>query len=116
MTGKLTIRDVDESDLDILKVAARNQGTSLNRYVTALLHEQAQREHHRALFARIAAQEPDMPPVDSVAEVRAMRDEQDVGDAAYAAAAEHLQVPLLTSDQVLAKHPDLQCAIITPRE
>ncbi|WP_114453825.1 hypothetical protein [Halopolyspora algeriensis] len=81
MTGKLTIRDVDESDLDILKTAARNQGTSLNRYVTALLHEQAQREHHRALFARIAAQEPDMSPVDSVAEVRAMRDEQDAGDA-----------------------------------
>ncbi|RCW41016.1 putative nucleic acid-binding protein [Halopolyspora algeriensis] len=37
-------------------------------------------------------------------------------DAAYAAAAEYLQVPLLTSDQALTKHPDLQCTIIDPRE
>ncbi len=36
-------------------------------------------------------------------------------DAAYIAAAEHLQVPLLTSDQALIKHPDTRCLITDPR-
>ena len=80
MADKITIRDVDEADLDILKVAARERGTSLNRYVTGLLHEQAQIEHHRQLFATIAAQQRDLHPFDSVAEVRAMRDEKDAED------------------------------------
>lgn len=37
-------------------------------------------------------------------------------DAAYAATAEHLGVPLLTSDQALTKHPDLRCVILDPRQ
>ena len=37
-------------------------------------------------------------------------------DAAYAAAAEHLRVPLLTSDQALLKHPDLRCDVADPRQ
>lgn len=81
MTDKLTVRDVDERDLEILRSAAREQGTSLNRYVTRVLHERAQQERHRQLFAAIGAQQPDMEPGDSVAEVRAMRDEQDRADA-----------------------------------
>lgn len=81
MTDKLTIRDMDESDLEILRRAAQEQGTSLNRYVTGVLHEQAQREHHRSLFAAVAAQERDLPSFDSVAEIRAMRDEKDAEDA-----------------------------------
>lgn len=82
MVDKLTIRDVAEEDLDVLKAAARDAGTSLNRYVTGVLHEQARREHHRRLFAVIAAQdsEPDLAALDTVAEVRAMRDEQDARD------------------------------------
>lgn len=80
MVDKLTIRDVDEHDLELLKTAAKEHGTSLNRYVTTVLHEQAQREHHQRLFADIAAQERDLPPFDSVAEVRAMRKEKDADD------------------------------------
>lgn len=80
VTDKLTIRDVDEDDLDLLKAAARERGSSLNRYVTELLHDQARREHHRRLFATVAAQERDLAPFDSTAEVRAMRDEKDAND------------------------------------
>ncbi|MDV6013741.1 type II toxin-antitoxin system VapC family toxin [Haloechinothrix sp. LS1_15] len=36
-------------------------------------------------------------------------------DAAYPAAAEYLDVPLLTSDRALIKHPDIRCAVIDPR-
>ncbi|MDV6013742.1 hypothetical protein [Haloechinothrix sp. LS1_15] len=82
MVDKLTIRDVDERDLAILKAAAKDQGTSLNRYVSNVLHEQALREHHRRLFAAVAEQERDIEPFDSAAEVRSMRDEKDADDAA----------------------------------
>lgn len=37
-------------------------------------------------------------------------------DAAYVAAAEHLQAPLITSDQALLKHPSAQCTVIDPRQ
>lgn len=80
VADKLTIRDVDEKDLDTLKAAAAEQGTSLNRYVARLLHEQAARERHRKLFAAIEAQEGEFAPFDAVAEVRAMRDEKDAQD------------------------------------
>ncbi len=36
-------------------------------------------------------------------------------DAAYAAAAEHLHVPLMTSDHALIRHPGVRCTIINPR-
>lgn len=36
-------------------------------------------------------------------------------DAAYAAAAEHLDAPLLSSDNALVDHPDLQCHVSNPR-
>lgn len=36
-------------------------------------------------------------------------------DAGYVAAAEHLQVPLITSDQALLKHPSIQCPVTDPR-
>lgn len=80
VVDKLTIRDVDENDLDILKEAARERGTSLNRYVAGVLHNQALQEHHRRLFAAVASQERELSPFDSVAEVRAMRDEKDAED------------------------------------
>lgn len=84
MTDKLTVRDMDERDLEVLRAAAREQGTSLNRYVGEVLHQRAQQERHQQLFATVAAQQPDLPPFDSVAEVRAMRDEKDRGDAGSA--------------------------------
>lgn len=80
MTDKLTIRDVDETDVDVLRTAAQDDGVSLNRYVVRILHEQAQREHHRRLFAEIAAQQPDIADFDAVSEVRAMRDAKDAAD------------------------------------
>lgn len=80
VTDKLTIRDVDEKDLDTLKAAAADQGTSLNRYVARVLHQQAARERHRKLFAAIGAQEGELAPFDAVAEVRAMRNERDAQD------------------------------------
>lgn len=70
-----------EQDLAILREAARRCGISLNRYVSSVLRERAQQERHRSLCAAIAAQEPDLPPSDAVAEVRAMRDEKDAHDA-----------------------------------
>lgn len=36
-------------------------------------------------------------------------------DAAYVAAAEHLQVPLITSDKALVQHPSLRCTVTDPR-
>ena len=36
-------------------------------------------------------------------------------DAAYAAAAEHLEVSLLSSDTALTEHPSLRCEVINPR-
>lgn len=36
-------------------------------------------------------------------------------DAAYAAAAEYLGVPLITSDQALVSHPALACPVTDPR-
>lgn len=80
MTGRLTVRDVPEQDLAVLREAARRHDVSLNRYVLSVLHEQAQQERHRSLFAAVAAQEPDLPPTDAVAEVRAMRDDKDAHD------------------------------------
>ncbi len=80
MTGRLTIRDVDTHDLEVLRSAARDRGTSLNRYIIEVLHQQAQREHHRRLFASVAAQDVDIPVVDAVSEVRALRREKDAQD------------------------------------
>lgn len=87
MTKHLTVRDMDERDLDVLRDAARDQGFSLSKYVGELLHERAQQERHRQLFAQVAAQEPDLPEIDTVAEVRAMRDEKDRADADSAGSA-----------------------------
>lgn len=87
VTDKLTVRDMDERDLNVLRDAARDQGLSLSKYVSALLHERAQQERHRQLFAQVAAQEPDLPESDTVAEVRAIRDEKDRADADSAGSA-----------------------------
>lgn len=81
VTDKLTVRDLDERDLEVLRVAARQQGTSLNRYVGEMLHQRAQQERHQQLFAQVAAQQSDLPQFDAVAEVRALRDEKDREDA-----------------------------------
>ena len=81
VTGRLTVRDLDEHDLEVLRAAAREQGTSLNRYVGEVLHQRAQQERHQHLFAHVAAQQPDLPQFDAVAEVRALRDEKDRADA-----------------------------------
>ncbi len=80
MPDRLTIRDVNDDDLSVLKSVAREQGTSLNKYVTSVLHEHAQRERHKRLFAAVAAQDEDVSPYDAVAEVRAMRAEKDAED------------------------------------
>lgn len=80
MSERLTIRDVNDDDLSVLKSVAQEQGTSLNKYVTSVLHEHAQRERHKRLFAAVAAQDDDVPPYDAVAEVRAMRVERDAED------------------------------------
>lgn len=79
MTDKLTVRD-----RYVLRRAARGKGLSLRVYVGKLLHERAQQERHRQLFAIVAGQEPDLPWTDAVAEVRAIRDEKDHADAALA--------------------------------
>lgn len=77
MAGRVMVRDLDEDDVELLHAAAAEAGMSLNRYLRELLHARAQQERNRQLFARVAAQEPDGDPVDTVAEVRAARDEQD---------------------------------------
>lgn len=45
-----------------------------------------------------------------------LRDTLTVYDAAYLAAAEHLGVPLMTSDQALISCPSRQCPVTNPRE
>ncbi len=75
---KLTIRDLDPHDHDALKEAAARSGRSLNRYVAELLHDRARVERNRSLFAAVAAQDgSDLPAVDSLAEVRAVRTERE---------------------------------------
>lgn len=44
-----------------------------------------------------------------------LRDTLTAYDAAYAAAAESFEAPLLSSDTALANHPGLRCEVVDPR-
>lgn len=73
----LTIRNLDDEVVDLLKARAKENSRSLEAEVRLVLREAATRpspKTARALAERIAAMTPDVPQTDSVKIIREFRD------------------------------------------
>lgn len=63
MTSILQIRGMDESDLEILRQRAEDEGVSLSAYVRRVLHREAGQRSKSEVLRQIAEDEPvDFPP------------------------------------------------------
>lgn len=60
-TTILQIRDVDSSDIAVLRARAEREGMSLSAYLRALIHDEASQPTNAEVVARIVAREQ---PVD----------------------------------------------------
>jgi hypothetical protein len=76
-SGTLTIRDLDPEDVDALKREAAERSTSLNRLVGELVDRHARTVRNRALLRAVREASHAPVEVDTVGEIRALRDDRD---------------------------------------
>jgi len=104
MAALLAAPSLEAPELFVLEVAASLRNRMLRLEVTADAARQALTRLQRLPVAR----HPLMPLLDRVWELRANLTPY---DAAYAALAERLRLPLLTADKAMADVPGLRCKV-----